>query len=239
MGKPRKLPYQIITPEEVILAGQPYELLAEIRAEHHFDCAEARIALAWRKGLKPNVDGHLLLGKCVKLSDLQREMVPYDYVIVLNKEVWEDPEFGREKKLALLDHEMSHTAPALDAEGEKVRDTKGRLCWRIRGHDIEEFEEIVARHGCYKRDLQRFAEALRKRREAQEKEPLLASLEQAPGALANDSEFLNAADRLASSVRSGEVTSMTISSPGMEPVVIDKAAAERIHARAVGKGKKS
>lgn len=97
MGKPRKLPYQIITPEETILAGQPYELLAEVRAEQHFDCAEARIALAWRKGTKPNVDGHLVLGRCVLLNALQREMVPFDYVIVLNKEVWEDPEFGREK----------------------------------------------------------------------------------------------------------------------------------------------
>lgn len=178
MGKPRKLPYQIITPEETFLSGQPYELLAEVRAEQHFDCAEARIALAWRKGTKPNVDGHLVLGRCVKLNDLQREMVPFDYVIVLNKEVWEDPEFGREKKLALLDHEMCHTAPAIDADGDKVRDTKGRLCWRVRGHDIEEFRGIVERHGCYKRDLEMFAEALKKRRQAEAKEPLLAPLEE-------------------------------------------------------------
>jgi hypothetical protein len=125
MGKPRKLPYQIITPDEVVLAGQPYELLDEVRAEQHFDCVEARIALAWRKGTKPNVDGHLVLGRCVLLNALAREMVPFDYVIVLNREVWEDPEFTREKKLALLDHEMCHTAPALDADGDKVRDTKG------------------------------------------------------------------------------------------------------------------
>lgn len=164
MGKLRKLSYQIITPEEVVLSGMPYELLAEVRAEQHFDCAEARIALAWKKGTKPNVDGHIVLGRCVLLNALAREMVPFDYVIVLNKEVWEDPEFTRKQKLALLDHEMCHTAPVLDEDGEKVRDTKGRICWRLRGHDIEEFRDIVARHGCYKRDLEKFAEALLERK---------------------------------------------------------------------------
>lgn len=59
-----------------------------------------------------------------------------------------------------------------------MRDTKGRLCWRLRGHDIEEFYGIVERHGCYKRDLQKFAEALRERRKAEAKEPLLAPLEE-------------------------------------------------------------
>jgi len=223
MGKLRKLPYQIIKPEKTVISGQPYELLAEVRAEQHFDCAEARIALAWRKGLKPNADGHLVLGRCVKLNDPQREMVPYDYVMEVNKEVWEEPVLGRDKKLALLDHEMCHTAPLLDADGDRVRDTKGRLCWRVRGHDIEEFREIVGRHGCYKRDLEMFAEALLKRK----KEPLLAPLED--GAVCDG--FMAAVDRLASPVRSGGIDKLTISTPGMEPVVIDRAGAERIHKR--------
>jgi hypothetical protein len=52
------------------------------------------------------------------------------------------------------------------------------------------------------------------------------------GELARDPGFLAAADRFVSSVRSGELDTMTISTPGMEPVVIDKAAAEDIHRRA-------
>jgi hypothetical protein len=43
---------------------------------------------------------------------------------------------------------------------------------------------------------------------------------------------LSAMNRFASSVRSGEIDSITISTDGMEPVVIDKAAAENIHRRA-------
>lgn len=58
--------------------------------------------------------------------------------------------------------------------------------------------------------------------------------------LANDPKFMDAADRIASSVRTGEISRVTISGSGMEPVVIDKDAAERIHARAqAAKGKKS
>lgn len=51
--------------------------------------------------------------------------------------------------------------------------------------------------------------------------------------LTEDPAFLAAADRLASAVRSGEVGGMTITGPGMEPVVIDQAAADAIHKAAV------
>lgn len=237
MGKPKKLPYQLIGREETFLSGQPYELLDEIRAEHHFDTAEAKIALAWKKGTKPDADGRLVLGRCHKLSDLQRELADYDFVISLNQEVWEDPEFGRAKKLALLDHEMCHAARAVDGDGEPKIDTKGRPVWRLRGHEIEEFSEIVARHGTYKRDLEKFASALLERKCA----PLLAAVPaqsdlplqaQAAKELQNDPEFLAAADRLTSALRGGGIDSLTISGPGMEPVVIDKRAAKNIHERA-------
>ena len=41
--------------------------------------------------------------------------------------------------------------------------------WRIRKHDLEEFREIVARHGTWKGDIEKFAEALL----AKKNEPLL------------------------------------------------------------------
>jgi len=243
MGKPKKVMFELISPGQVFLSGQPYELLAEIRAEQHFDTAEAKIALAWRKGTKPNADGKLVLGRCVKASDLQRELVDYDFVIVLNKEFWEDPEFDRAKKLALLDHELCHATRAVDADGNSMIDTKQRPVWRVRGHDVEEFEEIVSRHGVWKRDLERFAEAIAKRKKSPlftdadelkaEGEKLVADTD---GFLARRSpDFMQAMDRVAESVRAGGVQSVTISTPGMEPIVIDKAAAENIHRRATKK----
>jgi hypothetical protein len=228
MGKPKKLLYQLIKPDEVFLAGQPYELLAEVRAENHFDTAAARIALAWKKRTKPDVDGRLVLGRCVRATDLQRELIDYDFVIVLNREVWEDLEFDREKKLALLDHEMCHAARAVDSEGEPMIDTKMRPVWRSRGHDIEEFRDIVVRHGCWKRDLELFAQGIVKRQNS----PLLAPLEPAQTLMVNDPAFLAAASRMVSAIGKDGVDSMTITAEGMEPVVIDKAAAERIRKRA-------
>lgn len=173
MSKPKKVLFELIKPETVYLSGQPYELLSEIRAEQHFDIAEAKIALAWKKGTKPNADGKIVLGRCVKATDLQRELVDYDFVILLNQEYWEDPAFDRAKKLALLDHELCHAARALDSDGEPMIDSKQRPVWRVRGHDVEEFEEIVTRHGIWKRDLERFAEAIA----ARKKTPLLTGTE--------------------------------------------------------------
>ena len=163
MGKPKKVVFQLIDPEERP-TPEPYELLEQLRAEQHFDTAEAKIALVWQKGIKPDVDGRLMLGKCVRATDLQRELIDWDFVILLNREVWEDIDFRTEKKLALLDHEMCHAARAVDSDGEPRIDTKGRPVWRIRGHDIEEFREVVARHGAYKGDLEKFAKALIERK---------------------------------------------------------------------------
>lgn len=153
--KPKAVNYKLIDDKSI------QSLLEEIVSEYHGELMDAHIALAWQKSIKADVDGRLVLGKCVKATDLQKEFMPYDFVILLNEEVWRNPEFTIEKKKALLDHELCHAAPALDAEtDEQKEDERGRPVWRIRKHDIEEFREIVQRHGCYKGDLEKFAEAL-------------------------------------------------------------------------------
>lgn len=174
--KPKKVNYELIPPPGKGKLSEPYAILSEARDKWHGEIHEARIALAWRKALKPDVDGHIVLGRCVKISDLQKEMAEWDFVIVLNKEVWESIEFTREKKLALIDHELCHAAAAEDSEGERKYDDRDRPVFRIRKHDIEEFVAIVHRHGCYKRDLERFAETLL----AKQKAPLLQDQEAKP-----------------------------------------------------------
>ena len=106
------------------------------------------------------------------MSDLHRELADWDFVILLNQEVWRDQDFTEEKKSALMDHELCHAARSFDSEGNEQRDERGRAVWRTRKHDIEEFQEIVKRHGCYKKDLERFADELLKRRAAPLFEPM-------------------------------------------------------------------
>lgn len=154
MGKIQK--YELIDP-----TTEPYTVLAEAREAWHEDLHQAAIALAWEAKIKPDVDGHVKLGKCVKVTELYREFAEFNFIIVLNREVWNSPEFTPDKKLALMDHELCHAAPAFDDEtGEQKLDAADRLVWRVRKHDIEEFRSVVAHHGCYKRDLEKFAEAL-------------------------------------------------------------------------------
>lgn len=161
MAKAKKINFELIED----LQSEPYQVMFRMRA-HHPHLEEAHIAVAWRKRLKPDADGLLVLGKCVKASDLQRELVDYDFVILLNREVWDDPEFTTDKKEALVDHELCHAAVATDKDGARRRDTRGRTVWRTRKHDIEEFHAIIRRHGCYKHDLERFAEAMMQKRKA-------------------------------------------------------------------------
>ena len=158
--KAKKLPPFELIDHEAKPQLEPYRLMAQIRKEHHPDIKDAKIALAYQKGLKADVDGHVTLGKCIKASDLQRELVDWDFVILLNHEVWSSAEFTKEKKMALLDHELCHAEPALDKDGEPKVDAAGRKSYRIRKHDVEEFQCIIVRHGCYKRDLERFAETI-------------------------------------------------------------------------------
>jgi hypothetical protein len=159
---PKKVSYELIAVGS--LAGERmYPLLDTLVAEHHSEIAGARIALAWNTSWKADTDGRLVLGKCKKASDLDRELAPYDFVILLLKSFWEDARTSDAQRAALLDHELCHAAPKEDPEtGENMEDERGRLVYRTRRHDIEEFGCIVERHGLYKRDLEAFARSIRR-----------------------------------------------------------------------------
>lgn len=158
-AKPKAIKIKIIPRDDKKLAVE-YRLLAELVAAHHEHLAEARIALAWRLDVKPSVDNRLHLGKARLQNDLQRQLHGFDFVIELNQAAWEAADFPIESKRALLDHELCHCQVSRDPKtGEVRRDENNRPVFRIRKHDIEEFIEIVQRHGCWKGDLEEFAKA--------------------------------------------------------------------------------
>jgi hypothetical protein len=146
---------------------EPYQILNEVRDLHHRDTKQARVALAWRLRTKADKDGHITLGKCIKVSDLHREFADYDFIVTLNKEFWEDPAVTKAQKIALLDHECCHMAPTYNGEtGEHEVDERGRYLFRTRDHDVMEFYEIVQRNGLWKHDLITFAKVLQEKRKA-------------------------------------------------------------------------
>lgn len=150
-----------------------YAQLARLIDKYHEELAQARIVLAWHYGWKPDKDGRLTLGKCRKLTELDQRLADFDFVVILNADVW--PELNEPQREAILDHELCHAAPALDEEGEQKEDSTGRKCWRVRRHDVEEFSEIVTRHGLYTSELEKLGKAILKRKDA----PLFAEAEKA------------------------------------------------------------
>lgn len=139
-----------------------HKLLDQLVRDHHPDLIDAGIALMWRFGLKPDSDGKITLGTCQKVTDKMKELASADYafVITLNHTFWTALETSDQQRAALLDHELCHAVLCKDEDGESIFDDRGRPTYRIRKHDIEEFSAIVARHGCYKSDLEAFAQAL-------------------------------------------------------------------------------
>lgn len=148
---------------------EPYEILLDLRARHHAHLEEARIAMVWRKDVSPNPDGRIVLGWAKKATDLSREFSDYDLVILLNQDAWND--LTPAQRTALVDHELCHFALATKG-GEPVRDEKGRLCYRLKKHDLEEFKDVVSRHGLYLTDVAEFAAVCAQARQ----EPLFADV---------------------------------------------------------------
>ena len=155
-SKKKTLPYELIDKKK---DSPIYDLLDDIIASvgDHTALIDAKIVLAWALKWKEDKDGHMKLGMCKKISDLEKELAKWDFIILLNRPYWNA--FNDEQQRALLDHELCHAAPLIDEKtGEQKEDERGRKVWRIRKHDIEEFGGVVERNGLYKRDLEAFAQ---------------------------------------------------------------------------------
>jgi hypothetical protein len=159
--KPRRVSYELI-PRDHITGFPMYSLLDELVHAHHDQLKVARIALAWCTSWQPDLDGRVTLGQCKRASDLDRELAAFDFVILLRKSFWQNDHVTDEQRRALLDHELCHGARALDKHGDPVIDERGRPVWRTRRHNVEEFAEVVERHGMWTADLERVALALRR-----------------------------------------------------------------------------
>jgi hypothetical protein len=166
----KRIAYKLI-PRDTEQGKGMYALLKRVVDKYHDELANARIALAWALAWKPDADGITKLGKLKKASDLDRELAPFDFVLLLRQEWWEMATVEEWKRVALLDHELCHATVRYDREGDPLRDERGRTMYRTRKHDIEEFTEIVSRHGLYKRSLEVAATALLRRQKDLPMEP--------------------------------------------------------------------
>jgi hypothetical protein len=155
--KPQSIKISLLARDEEH-KGDPYAILDRLVARHHDHLAKATIGLAWNLGWRCDADGHVKLGKAQKCREADRQAHGLDFIILLNRDVWQQAWFTEAEMEALLDHELSHCGVRESDEGETILDEKGRPVYRMRKHDIEEFRHIVRRHGCWKSDLVAFVQ---------------------------------------------------------------------------------
>jgi predicted metallopeptidase len=132
-------------PEEV------EEIASEIIAAHHEHLEDVKIVFLMRSPT-PRRGGRVVLGSASKASAKHRALAGenYRFIIELAADEWND--LTPEQKRALVDHELCHCC--------RVEDDKGEIVYSIRGHDVEEFQEIVERHGAWTEDLGSFTRQL-------------------------------------------------------------------------------
>jgi hypothetical protein len=127
------------------------DLAQVIIDNYHQDLKQAKIGFIFRSEA-PRANGKRTLGKAQKVSAKDKAFNNLDFIIWIAEDVWKD--MGPMERRALLDHELCH---CVFQDGEA----------RMRGHDFEEFQEIVQRHGFWSKSLQYaapvFQEALQMR----------------------------------------------------------------------------
>jgi hypothetical protein len=145
------------TPKEIIIARLPEaERIANGLIEaHHTHLISAKIVYLSTTAKRKKCD-RVRLGSAQKASGLLKWSLaeagtPADFIILISQGDWQWlPETHR---VALVDHELAHC-------WRFVTD-KGRESWGLRGHDVEEFTEIIARHGLWRREHEELASVVR------------------------------------------------------------------------------
>ena len=87
--------------------------------------------------------------KVRKANPVENHLAGFDFILIVNLPFWS--QLDRDKRLALLDHELCHIE--YDAEKDK---------YRLVHHDFEDFRAVLARHGAWSVDLEMVVDQLTK-----------------------------------------------------------------------------
>lgn len=111
----------------------------EMIQKYHPNLRNARIGFLFRDE-PTRSQGKFVLGKAMKVSDREKALVDLDFIIWVAYGYWMNR--PSEFRMALIDHELCHCD--YDEHEEKAS---------LRGHDFEEFVEIIERHGFWNQGL--------------------------------------------------------------------------------------
>lgn len=113
-------------------------------------------------------NSRLVVGQTIREPDREFELHGFDVAIEIAKDVW--LEATPEYRYALVDHYLGYIGLRHNSRGEPERDESGRFRTYKKRPDVQEFEEVLERHGAYTSDLRSFLRAFADRRKEQIKE---------------------------------------------------------------------
>src|SRR6266542_465308 len=158
-------------PAEIVmsLADDAQRVGKTLIAEHHPHLLDAEILYVFTNQQRKRCD-RIRLGSAAKLNALQRflssgmETVSggHDFLVLIDEGMWRA--LTAAQRQALVDHELCHCAlfvkddterpavwllwtPEMDAPDEYAGQR-----WGLRAHDVEEFADVLKRHGWWKPD---------------------------------------------------------------------------------------
>lgn len=109
-------------------------------ANYHPWLMDANIGFLFREEAQKN-KGRMILASAMKVPDKLKTLLNLDFLIWISEEDWN--KMTSSQREALVDHELCHC----------VRGSNG---FTIRGHDLEEFHDVVERHGLWRNDVYKF-----------------------------------------------------------------------------------
>lgn len=111
----------------------------------------------------PLSNGIVTAGMCYRQDDKQRTLHGYDFIIEIGRDLWD--EATDDFKRALMDHELGHVGIRWQApnDPEMTEDVPPRIKTYCKRHEIEEFSDVLKRHGTYHESLRNFLAAYAER----------------------------------------------------------------------------
>lgn len=128
------------------------EIADQLVPTYHSELASARIKYVFVSEASKK-DGKPVLGKVRKISGELEYLLDLDFLVVVALDCWN--EATNRQKEALVDHLLERCT------GEEDENT-GEMKWSVRTPDVQEFTDILNRHGAWTENLVGMVEVAQK-----------------------------------------------------------------------------
>lgn len=139
--------------KEYSTAVEPRKVAREIVIPRwHEHLQEAAIAYIYDAEIMTS-KGRAIMAKIRKANPVEHHLTGMDLIVLVSMPIWRTLE--ESQQIALMDHELSHVETTM-----KGTPPNHEVKYKLVGHDLEEFNEVVKRHGAWYPDIKEFYNSL-------------------------------------------------------------------------------